>query len=1316
MEETAAPQAGSSSSRLLIQKMVLENFKSYGGVREIGPFHKRFSAIVGPNGSGKSNVIDAMLFVFGKRAKKLRLNKVSELIHKSDLFPDVDCARVSVHFCDAVVGAGTEREDEYEIVPGSEVVVTRVALANNQSRYTIDGASSTFGEVGELLRRRGVDLDNNRFLILQGEVEQIAMMKPKAASQHEDGLLEYLEDIIGSNSYVEAIEEAEKVVDATCEARLEKLNRLKVSEKEVASLEDAKTEAEAFVVKEDAIRRERCVLYQAYAHEAGSNVSSLTERHGDLRTRQGEAAESRASVEADAATSVERVEGLRKAHATAARASGKAREAMVALERREIELKEEAKHRKATAKKLEATVARETKDAARREADIEAAKAAEPELRQRLDAAEKDAARAEEVLSAARDEARAATAAVRRDLEVAQRDELAPAKARLGDAESSVDAATAEIEALERGPEAARAELETVAAKLEVAARSAARCSAELSRLDERAEALGSRSAALERELRGVATTEETSRAAAREALAAVEARHAKTRQREEAMAAKGVVPPAIRDVLAASRRGGELASAGVRGRLGDLGSIASDYDVAISTACDLLDHVVVETGAGGQRCIEFLRKHKLGRASFVVLDELGQWRDRARKQPQKKPPPGRLFDLVAPESDEYAPAFYMALRETLVAKNLDAAVQLAYARGERKRVVTLGGQLIDASGTMSGGGGKPKSGKMRLQGGGGGGGGGKQQPVAMDEDEDDDANDVEELERRAEAASAEANRASQHKQRVESELHAVRRDLEEIVEVTRPRLEAERRAAAATNQRLETRAETLRRDATISAEAAAALQASKRRRDELASSVAPLRAETERSEAKVEGLRRAVLEAGGPVLKRATAEADEAIAAVDDAKAALSETDVALKAATKALAKSRTAKAKAERDLAALAEATDDLSDVREQTAAAKAAFDSANDETNARAADLADQETKLADLKSKANELKANEVDLQNQIDDYARAIKENKTKNQHWLKELGKLRADHRKEVDAYPDVLTRASKAKCQDAMDEGDDDGENDDRERETEEEVVDPRVLRDLSAEKLEAQDKEDLKYRIALLEAERDAQRANVNLETIDEYEAKSREYEKRLDELAVVTEARNKARDHLESLRRKRLEDFMCGFGQIALKLKENYQLLTLGGDAELELVDSLDPFSEGVVFSVRPPKKSWKNISNLSGGEKTLSSLALVFALHHYKPTPLYVMDEIDAALDFKNVSIIANYIKERCKSAQFIIISLRNNMFELADRLVGIYKVNQCTRTVCISPDQFALRLDPDAEVANTILRDTTNVGAQVADAY
>lgn len=105
----------------------------------------------------------------------------------------------------------------------------------------------------------------------------------------------------------------------------------------------------------------------------------------------------------------------------------------------------------------------------------------------------------------------------------------------------------------------------------------------------------------------------------------------------------------------------------------------------------------------------------------------------------------------------------------------------------------------------------------------------------------------------------------------------------------------------------------------------------------------------------------------------------------------------------------------------------------------------------------------------------------------------------------------------------------------------------------------------------------------------------------------------------------------------------------------------------------------------FSVRPPKKTWKEINKLSGGEKTLSSLSLVFALHFYKPTPLYFMDEIDAALDYKNVSVVANYIKKRTKNAQFIIISLRNNMFELADKLIGVYKTYDQTKTISIVPE-------------------------------
>ena len=192
-------------SRLMITHMVLENFKSYAGEQEIGPFHKRFSSVVGPNGSGKSNVIDALLFVFGKRAKQLRLSKVSELIHKSSRFPDLQYARVSVHF--QLIYDDEDCNDGFEVVPNSSFIVTRTAYKDNTSNYNVDGKTSNFSAVGKILRTHGIDLDNNRFLILQGEVEQIAMMKPKGATKHEDGLLEYLEDIIGSNCFVERIEE-----------------------------------------------------------------------------------------------------------------------------------------------------------------------------------------------------------------------------------------------------------------------------------------------------------------------------------------------------------------------------------------------------------------------------------------------------------------------------------------------------------------------------------------------------------------------------------------------------------------------------------------------------------------------------------------------------------------------------------------------------------------------------------------------------------------------------------------------------------------------------------------------------------------------------------------------------------------------------------------------------------------------------------------------------------------------------------------------------------------------------------------------------
>jgi structural maintenance of chromosome 4 len=158
---------------------------------EIGPFDVSFSAIVGPNGSGKSNTIDALLFVFGWRASKMRQGKVrpfssenviplntaqlSELIHNSEGRMDLDFCSVEIHFREVIdIAPG-----KFRVAPGSDLIVARTAHRNNSSKYTINRKVSNFTEVTTLLKGKGIDLDHKRFLILQGEVESIAQMKPK---------------------------------------------------------------------------------------------------------------------------------------------------------------------------------------------------------------------------------------------------------------------------------------------------------------------------------------------------------------------------------------------------------------------------------------------------------------------------------------------------------------------------------------------------------------------------------------------------------------------------------------------------------------------------------------------------------------------------------------------------------------------------------------------------------------------------------------------------------------------------------------------------------------------------------------------------------------------------------------------------------------------------------------------------------------------------------------------------------------------------------------------------------------------------------
>jgi structural maintenance of chromosome 4 len=412
----------------------------------VGPFHKCFSAVVGPNGSGKSNVIDAMLFVFGKRAKKLRLNKVSELIHKSDAVLDADFARVSVFFHE-IIDTGSGDED-YIVVPNSECSITRVARKDNSSTYKLNGKNCQFKQVAAYLGEKGIDLDNNRFLILQGEVEMISMMAPKGKTDQDEGLLEYLEDIIGSSKYVEETNEAAAQVEALTEQRQEKLNRVKAVEKEKDCLEAAKQEAEALLGKEREIRRKQNILYQVHLMNVDTEKERVETKLESAATKLEEEREKLSKTNQRVKEIEDGVVEQRNEYNQVHSELKQTKEEFSAYERRDIKLKEEVKHASGQKKKLQAKVESEAQKEETANAKGLAAEESIPEFETQIEELQERKTEEDVQLEAIYEEMKGKTHALRTQLEE-KTQELAPVHQEKAGYQNDLDTAETECKLLE---------------------------------------------------------------------------------------------------------------------------------------------------------------------------------------------------------------------------------------------------------------------------------------------------------------------------------------------------------------------------------------------------------------------------------------------------------------------------------------------------------------------------------------------------------------------------------------------------------------------------------------------------------------------------------------------------------------------------------------------------------------------------------------------------------------------------------------------------------------------------------------------------
>lgn len=1263
---------------------------------------QNFTSVVGPNGSGKSNVIDSLLFVLGRRATQIRLKKLSELIHNSTQYPPgtlKEC-RVDIHFAEIL---DLDDQDAFEVVPGSQFVVSRIANHESKSTYKLNDRTCTSEDVQNTLKGKGMDLDNNRFLILQGEVESIALMKPKGGAPGEIGILEYLEDLIGTNQYVQPIEQLGVTVEERNEERQVVLGRVKTVEKEREALEGPKDEAQAFVDKNLECNIVRVQLAQLDLHQLASQNQEYETKKAALAK---EKAENEAKLVECAAKSKElEREFTRKQeeHDAVARTMTKCKTDFAAFERKDAQHRELLKGRKAALKKCSAKVEKAREARENLQAKIKADAINLPKVTKKESSLRAQLEQEESALEAMHSKLIEASEPFKLEIE-AQQKNLIPLQQEANAAQQALDVCNNEINLYKE-------KLTKAETKYNEAKASCTKAAVELEKLGESRATIKKQSVAAQAKLRDLQ--------AEMEALVASETTGLKRRthllgQLEDSKSAASSAAgqsKLLGALLAAKKKGSQP---GLHGRLGDLASIDSKYDVAVTTGVGALNHILVASTADGRKAIEFARANQLGRVQLIVLDK--QNFEPARLAKMENTPEGvpRLFDLLDIKEERFAPALYFACRDTLVAQDMTQATRIAYgASGKRWRVVTLDGKVIEVAGTMSGGGVEVRRGGMTIKSASSKAASAAASSSTAGESEEGKI-DVKATEAELTKLEGELGAFRLRKRELEAEIKLVSADVRAL-ESAQSRSESESKELTTSLSELKARAQSLEKSVKLTPDDLEALRNLEAAQSKHQAAFAVAKKNTKSLTDKIATLQAKIMERGGAQLAEQQTKVDRIKTEVATLQEELNRMTVLAETGAAKLAKLSKEEAETQGEVAELEASIEKLTEafkqIEEDALAVHQAFKAAE-------ASLADAEKALdaiqlsfESVKSDLASLKNSEVDLEEKrlafrkemADHLARyQALEQRMKRVH--REINKELYSRAKEVEAEAEPVEviaeegavmeeekkeaapapvaqkkrggRAGRAVA--ALDDSDDsvsDAELD--------AFPGGYVLQ--SDEELAELDRRALDRKQAALE--HDLASLKPNPHAILSWKRKDVEYNARVAHLDAITLERDIARKALEDLRKRRLSEFLAGFSLISMRLKEMYQMLTLGGDAELECVDSLDPFSEGVVFSVRPPKKSWKQIQNLSGGEKTLSSLALVFALHHFKPTPLYVMDEIDAALDFKNVSIVANYIKERTKDAQFIIISLRNNMFELADRLVGIYKTQNVTKSITIDPRLF-----------------------------
>ncbi|CAN9151266.1 unnamed protein product [Alternaria alternata] len=1224
-------------------RLEIYNFKSYRGRHTLLFGDSYFTSIIGPNGSGKSNSMDAISFVLGVRSSHLRSEKLKDMVYRGRIIQEARInADGTVTEADGDAGgdangnsngdsqengdsqASTQRNDPQnawvKAVFEDDAEQThewqRTITSSGSSEYRINNRVVTQKQYGEALEEHSILVKARNFLVFQGDVEKLATTAPEQLTLQ-------VERISGSLEQKAEYDRLKEESEAATEDNAKHLHERRGINGELKTYQEQKAEADEYE-KKLAERDEAIVTKNLWKLYLDQQV--MEKARNKIASHQEELKEHKRSVE--------------KYH-----------------QRHEAERQAEAKIRRDLTKTDRNTKAKEKEieDASNELAPIERE---DPTVQR--DAPKK------------RDAEKKAVEKCQKDLDLVQKaekkweDDFKAAAQNQGRELSEQDLQESDADRqAQAGGRDRRDQVKNLQQSVDSHEKAIEKLSADISKLEERQQASKTQIRDLE-----------SARAAKQQELDRLQADrkqiemqyYEKNQLLQEVLKQLSIVEGSRRE----SRKQQEarrtidrlktrFGSEKVHGRYKDLITPKMQkYRKAIGRVLGhQMDTVIVDTEATAKSCIEYLKAERIGVMSFNPLDSI----QIQAVDPQLK---GMHEGMrLAIDCINYEPkherAMTAACGNAMICNTEKLAKELRYQRRIEVKAVTLDGRVIGKGGTQTGG----------------------------ELDRDDDSSEQQWDERSYQALLDKKNR-------YEEELRALPKQDRQYTQ----------------EQALQVELLDLEEQITRAKEEARALgrniESLKKELAHHKSELKGVRPNYEKQAQRVQN-REAELESYQNSVNQVN---DQVFAAFCQRLGYESIRDYEAQQGTvqQEAAEKRLEFSKQRSRLQYLMKQVDSSHRGVEER------LKQAEEEIKRKTADITELEAKREELQSARDVLQAELETLQDQrtrleqkLAERVAAVKEaRRTLDQRNEKVKNVLKEVDEEDAKIKSSATNQDSKPLTSlpmtdmprpdaDAMDVDEDPDSTQIQPAEVDDYGIDvdfdelDEELKTEIVEILETEDEQDDRVQSQKLKAaeskltdvianlETDINKATPNMRAAERLAATETRL-KAIDEAFAETRKRAAAaKKAFEEVKTKRYDLFMKAFNHISENIGGTYKDLTkspqfpLGGQAYLDMEDSTEPYLAGLKYHAMPPLKRFRDMEHLSGGEKTIAALALLFAIHSYQPSPFFVLDEVDAALDNVNVSRVAKYVREHASPGmQFIVISLKAGFFQESETLVGVMR--------------------------------------------